>query len=252
MSIRKTLLAAIVRDPKTIDELVAETLLTKTQVSGNMALIVKDALAIREADDGRLVYHITDAGRDWVKLHQGEDDSSEQPQPEESIELSSATQSSQPAVEEKTPATLPPEQSPPVVQTGGGDPLNVSPSALESQIGGNHYKGMKIQPVEYIHQNGIGFIEGNVIKYVSRWRGKNGIEDLKKARHFIDLLIEIETIPKECTPDPSISRLIHASNNIRVLLDDGTISAAFTNNHQESISKTVEAFDALEHALSQI
>ena len=66
-------------------------------------------------------------------------------------------------------------------------------SALDTQIGGGHYKGLKIQPVEYVHQNGIGFIEGSVIKYVTRWRAKGGIADLEKARHFLDLLIEMET-----------------------------------------------------------
>lgn len=65
-------------------------------------------------------------------------------------------------------------------------------SALVTQVGGGHYKDMKIQPVEYIHKNGIGFAEGCVIKYVSRWRAKGGVEDLKKARHFLDLLIEME------------------------------------------------------------
>ena len=66
------------------------------------------------------------------------------------------------------------------------------PKALDVQVGGNHYKSMTIQPVEYILGNGIGFAEGNVIKYVSRWRAKGGIEDLRKARHFLDLLIEHE------------------------------------------------------------
>lgn len=65
-------------------------------------------------------------------------------------------------------------------------------SALDTQVAGNHYKNMKIQPVEFIHANGIPFIEGCVIKYLARWRNKNGIDDLKKARHFIDLLIELE------------------------------------------------------------
>lgn len=65
-------------------------------------------------------------------------------------------------------------------------------SALGRQEGGDHYKDMVIQPVEFIHKNGIGFVEGAVIKYVSRWRKKNGVEDLKKARHFLDLLIEME------------------------------------------------------------
>ena len=65
-------------------------------------------------------------------------------------------------------------------------------SALNEQVGGGHYKDMAIQPVEYIHRNGLGFIEGCVIKYVSRWKQKNGLEDLKKAKHFLELLIELE------------------------------------------------------------
>ena len=66
-------------------------------------------------------------------------------------------------------------------------------SALDVQVAGNHYKDLAIQPVEYIHANGIGYFEGNVIKYVSRWRAKNGIKDLEKAKHYIELLIELES-----------------------------------------------------------
>ena len=65
-------------------------------------------------------------------------------------------------------------------------------SALDTQVAGDHYKTLAIQPVEYIHANGLPFIEGSVVKYVSRWRSKGGIKDLEKARHFIDLLIELE------------------------------------------------------------
>jgi hypothetical protein len=65
-------------------------------------------------------------------------------------------------------------------------------SALQVQVAGDHYKNQAIQPVEYIHANGIGFFEGNVIKYVTRWRDKGGIADLEKAKHYIDLLIELE------------------------------------------------------------
>tara|TARA_R110000782_G_scaffold47256_4_gene104050 strand:+ start:8860 stop:9156 length:297 start_codon:yes stop_codon:yes gene_type:complete len=65
-------------------------------------------------------------------------------------------------------------------------------SALNIQISGNHYKDMMIQPVEYIMANKIGFCEGCAIKYLSRWKSKGGIEDLRKAKHFIDLLIEDE------------------------------------------------------------
>ena len=65
-------------------------------------------------------------------------------------------------------------------------------SALEIQEGGTHYKDMKIQPIEFIHANNIPFAEGCAIKYLCRWRSKNGVKDLEKARHFIDLLIELE------------------------------------------------------------
>lgn len=64
--------------------------------------------------------------------------------------------------------------------------------AMHAQVGGSHYKDCALQPIEYIFANGIGFAEGNVIKYVSRWRAKNGVEDLRKARHYLDLLIEHE------------------------------------------------------------
>lgn len=65
-------------------------------------------------------------------------------------------------------------------------------SALTTQCGGDHYREMAIQPIEFIHANSIPFAEGCVIKYVARWRAKNGIADLEKARHFLDLLIELE------------------------------------------------------------
>lgn len=65
-------------------------------------------------------------------------------------------------------------------------------SAFDTQVSGTHYKNMAIQPTEFAHKNGIGFVEGSVIKYMCRWRNKNGVEDLKKARHFIDMLIELE------------------------------------------------------------
>ena len=66
-------------------------------------------------------------------------------------------------------------------------------SAIQTQIGGSHYKDLEIQPVEYIHANGIGYMEGNVIKYITRWKAKGGIADLEKAKHYIELLIELET-----------------------------------------------------------
>lgn len=63
---------------------------------------------------------------------------------------------------------------------------------IDTQIGGSHYKDMAIQPVEFITKNKIPFIEGSVIKYVCRHRNKNKGEDIKKAIHFLNLLLEIE------------------------------------------------------------
>ena len=60
------------------------------------------------------------------------------------------------------------------------------------QVGGNHYK-MKIEPIEYIEANDLPFHEANIIKYISRWRNKNGIEDLQKCKWYIDRLIQLET-----------------------------------------------------------
>lgn len=65
-------------------------------------------------------------------------------------------------------------------------------SALDVQVGGGHYKSFKIQPVEYIYANNIPYLEGNIIKYASRWRDKGGVEDLRKIKHYVDLLIELE------------------------------------------------------------
>lgn len=63
-------------------------------------------------------------------------------------------------------------------------------SARENQVGGGHYLGMKIQPAEYAEANGLSYLEAAAVKYVSRWRRKNGIQDLRKAIHCIELLIE--------------------------------------------------------------
>lgn len=64
--------------------------------------------------------------------------------------------------------------------------------ASETQVAGNHYKDFPIQPAEFAHRNGLGFLEGNVVKYVARHRAKGGKQDLLKARHYIDLLLEWE------------------------------------------------------------
>ncbi len=65
-------------------------------------------------------------------------------------------------------------------------------SAKDTQVGGDHYRDLPIQPAEFIHRNGIGFLAGNVIKYVCRYKHKNGRQDLAKAIHYLELLMEAE------------------------------------------------------------
>lgn len=63
--------------------------------------------------------------------------------------------------------------------------------ANSRQLGGTHYIDRAIQPWDYIAANNLGFFEGNVVKYVTRWQDKGGVADLEKARHYLDKLIEI-------------------------------------------------------------
>ena len=58
------------------------------------------------------------------------------------------------------------------------------------QVGGNHYKSMPIQPLEYILANNLGFCEGNIVKYISRYSQKNGIQDVEKVIHYAQMLIK--------------------------------------------------------------
>lgn len=83
----------------------------------------------------------------------------------------------------------------------GRRPLDTNYRAIEpgkhvrvsdTQVGGTHYTDMAIQPAEYILRNGIGWAEGCAISYLSRWRAKGGVEDLRKAAHTIELLIAAE------------------------------------------------------------
>jgi len=65
-------------------------------------------------------------------------------------------------------------------------------SANDSQVGGTHYRS-KIQTWDYIMANDLNYLEGNIVKYVSRHRHKHGVEDLRKAMHYLQKLIEVET-----------------------------------------------------------
>jgi len=65
-------------------------------------------------------------------------------------------------------------------------------NALDKQVGGQHYKSMAIQPVEFIQRNELNYCEGNVIKYICRHHQKGGLQDLEKVKHYVDLLIDLE------------------------------------------------------------
>ena len=67
-----------------------------------------------------------------------------------------------------------------------------STNALDRQQGGNHYKDLKIQPVEFIDANGLDYFQGNVVKYVTRHKAKNGAEDIRKAIHYCQLILQMQ------------------------------------------------------------
>ena len=66
------------------------------------------------------------------------------------------------------------------------------PDSTSIQVGGDHYKKMKIQPIDFIMANELDYCQANVIKYVCRYEDKNGVEDLDKAMHYLQLLKEIK------------------------------------------------------------
>lgn len=70
--------------------------------------------------------------------------------------------------------------------------LNERGSANATQVAGDHYKRHKYETWDVILDWNLGYLDGNAVKYLSRWRHKGGVQDLKKARHYIDKLIEVE------------------------------------------------------------
>ena len=73
-------------------------------------------------------------------------------------------------------------------------------SAYKKQIGGNHYSKFKIQPSKFINDNKLLFAEGNAIKYICRHAHKGGKQDLEKAKHYIDMIIERDYLQTEKNP----------------------------------------------------
>lgn len=67
----------------------------------------------------------------------------------------------------------------------------------QKQVGGDHYANKKIQPIQYIMANELPFCEGNIVKYITRWREKGGVEDLRKIKEYCDFLIQGEISGEE-------------------------------------------------------
>ena len=87
-------------------------------------------------------------------------------------------------------ATTPPTQQ--EAHTEETKQIQQEVKATGTQVGGSHYTKLAIQPMRYSMENGLDALQHTIIKYVTRFRGKNGIEDLEKAKHCIDMLIEFE------------------------------------------------------------
>jgi len=64
--------------------------------------------------------------------------------------------------------------------------------AIKRQVGGTHYNRYEIQPIDFIIANKLDWCEANAVKYITRWKDKNGVEDLRKAIHYLELLIQRE------------------------------------------------------------
>lgn len=63
---------------------------------------------------------------------------------------------------------------------------------MSKQVGGTHYKDLPIEPIDFIMNNNLGWCEGNAVKYISRWQVKGGLDDIRKAIHYLDILLERE------------------------------------------------------------
>ena len=106
--------------------------------------------------------------------------------------------------------------------------------ANETQVGGTHYQAV-IQTWDYILSHDLGFLEGNIIKYVTRYRKKNGVQDLEKALHYLNKLIEVEHdrlqhthTDTNCPDEPdekAVAEKQHRSGPRNVFGDAGRVQA---------------------------
>ena len=108
--------------------------------------------------------------------------------PTQCWDCSSSTARGGPLLPNWTPITM--ERR--IQATSPSTPTKSPEKAVDKQVGGGHYKDCGIQPIEYIHANNLNFFEGSAVKYITRWRQKGGVQDLRKAIHFLELQIELD------------------------------------------------------------
>ena len=110
----------------------------------------------------------------------------------------------------------------------------------DKQVGGDHYSKMKIQPAEFINKNKMLFAEGNAIKYICRHINKGGEQDLQKAKHYIDMIIERDY------GDDSEKSKVFAGVSIKDPVDSDDIKVSYDNNqifYPSGVSVGQEGFD---------
>ena len=110
----------------------------------------------------------------------------------------------------------------------------------DTQVGGNHYQTMKIQPAEFINKNKMLFAEGNAIKYICRHINKGGEQDLQKAKHYIDMIIE-----RDYGDDAEKSK-VFAGVSIKDPVDSDDTKVSYDNNqifYPSGVSVGQEGFD---------
>lgn len=125
-------------------------------------------------------------------------------------------------------------------------------NANEKQYGGTHYKKQAIQAWDFITQNKLGYLEGTAIKYISRWRDKGGVEDIKKAIHFLEKLLETET-SNEKISTPYISNSERSSHLGTGVSDVRFVPTARSNSEYASmaLSASDQAWYANVNALEE-
>ena len=107
--------------------------------------------------------------------------------------------------------------------------------AIEEQVGGSRYKKLKMQPIELITKLRCSFIQGNIIKYISRYKSKNGLEDLDKCIHYANLAIELNDTRRCKDSEISVSINSYIAKNNMSIMQRRVITAAVYNKYEDVI-----------------